>query len=104
MSGNIFTVTGLVQSKGEGFSSTDNLILIPLSTLQGMTSSLTTTGEHSVNSISIQAVSDKVVSTVENDITALLESRHNIAVGATDDFTISSTQEITKTLTSSTRA
>jgi putative ABC transport system permease protein len=104
MSSNIFTVIGLVQSKGEGFNSTDNLILIPLTTLQGMTSALTTTGQHTVSSISIQASSDKVISTVESDITDLLRTRHKIALGASDDFSVSSTQEITNTLTSSTQS
>ena len=55
MSGNIFTVAGLLTSKGSGINSNDNNILIPLSTLQGMTSSLTTTGQHTVNSITVQA-------------------------------------------------
>jgi putative ABC transport system permease protein len=104
MSGNIFTVIGLVQSKGEGFNSTDNIILIPLSTLQNMTSSLTTTGQHTVNSITVQASSDKVISTVESDIADLLRTRHKIAIGASDDFSITSTQEITSTLTSSTQS
>ena len=40
MGNNIFTVVGLLQSKGESFSSTDNMILVPLSTLQGIMSTV----------------------------------------------------------------
>lgn len=102
MGSNIFTIVGLLQSQGEGFSSTDNMILVPLSTLNGIVSrSITTTGQHVVSSIQIHATDQKYVTQVENDITALLEQRHNIAVGASNDFSLSSTDQITSTITSS---
>jgi putative ABC transport system permease protein len=104
MSGNIFTVAGLLKSKGAGLNSNDNNILIPLSTLQGMTSSLTTTGQHTVNSITVQASGTDVVDQVESDITDLLRIRHKIAVGADADFSVSSTQDITNTLTQSSQS
>jgi putative ABC transport system permease protein len=104
MSGNIFTVAGLLKSKGAGLNSNDNNILIPLSTLQGMTSSLTTTGQHTVNSITVQASGTDVVDQVESDITDLLRTRHKIAVGADADFSVSSTQDITNTLTQSSQS
>jgi putative ABC transport system permease protein len=102
MGSNIFTIVGVMKSKGEGFTSTDNNILIPLSTLQGIVSNqLTTTGQHVVNSIAVQATDKDFVSTVENQITALLEQRHNIAFGGSDDFTLTSTDQITSTITAS---
>jgi len=104
MSGNIFTVAGLLTSKGSGINSNDNNILIPLSALQGMTSSLTTTGQHTINSITIQASSTDVVAQVESDVTDFLRTRHKIAVGADTDFSVSSTQDITDTLTQSSQS
>ena len=35
MGNNIFTIVGLLQSKGEGFNSTDNAILVPLINFAG---------------------------------------------------------------------
>lgn len=102
MGSNIFTIQGLLQSKGESFNSTDNMILVPLSTLQGlMARSITTTGQHIVNSISVQATDKDSIQPVEDQITALLETRHNIAIGAADDFQLTSTDQITSTITAS---
>jgi putative ABC transport system permease protein len=102
MGNNIFTVVGLMQSKGESFNSTDNAILIPLSTLQGiMSRSVTTTGQHTVNAITIQVTDKEYISTVKDAITALLQDRHRIAFGADNDFTITSTDELIGSITSS---
>jgi putative ABC transport system permease protein len=101
MGNNIFIIQGLLTSKGEGFTSTDNMILIPLSTLQGIVSrSITTNGQHIVNSITVLASDKDLIPDVQNQITTLLETRHNIAFGATDDFTITSTDQITSTISS----
>lgn len=95
----IFTVSGLLASKGEGFTSSDNLILIPLSTLHGIVSrNTTTTGQHVVETITVLASDKQYIPDIENQITYLLETRHNIAFGGTDDFTITSTDQITNTI------
>jgi putative ABC transport system permease protein len=102
MGNNIFTVVGLLEHKGEGFFSSDNNIYIPLSTLQGiMARSVTTTGQHTVNSITVQAANEKVIASVKEQITAILQERHHIAFGADNDFSITSTDEITASITSS---
>jgi putative ABC transport system permease protein len=102
MGTNIFTVAGVLQSKGESFTSTDRSVLIPLSTLQGIAArSVTTTGQHTVNSITVQASDKDSITAVKQQITLLLEDRHKIAVGAEDDFNLTSTDEITATITSS---
>ncbi len=102
MGNNIFTVVGLLESKGESFSSTDSMILVPLSTLQGMMArSVTATGQHPVQSISIQASGAEHISTVKEAITMILQDRHRIAFGEENDFSITSTDEITETITSS---
>jgi putative ABC transport system permease protein len=102
MGNNIFIIQGLLQSKGESFNSTDNMILVPLNTLQSlMTRSVTTSGQHTVNSISVQAVDKDSVQTVIDQITLLLQDRHHIAVGADNDFNITSTEQITAAISSS---
>ncbi len=99
---NIFTVIGTLKSKGESFNSTDNMVLVPLSTLQGlMSKSTTTTGQHIVSSIAIQAADKESIASVKQQITFLLEDRHKIAMGAEDDFMITSTDEITDAISSS---
>jgi putative ABC transport system permease protein len=78
------------------------MVLVPLSTLQGlMAKTTTTTGQHIVNSISIQAVDKESIASVKQQVTLLLEDRHKIAVGAEDDFMITSTDEITDAISSS---
>jgi len=99
---NIFTIIALLESKGESMSSTDQTILVPLSTLQGMMSrSVTTTGEHTVSSIIVHVTDEDYIDSVKSDITTLLEDRHQIIVGEDDDFSLTSTDEITETITSS---
>jgi putative ABC transport system permease protein len=101
MGSNVFMVVGVLQSTGAGFNSVDSNILVPLSTLQELVSNqVTASGQHIVNSITIQAVDQNSVTSVENQITALLEQRHNIALGGTDDFTLTSTDQLTSAITS----
>jgi putative ABC transport system permease protein len=99
---NIFRITGVLQAQGSGFNSTDNLILVPFSTLQGMVArSTTTTGLHIVNSITILASSKDTVNTVIQDVTSLLETRHQIALGAADDFTATSQASVLASVSAS---
>jgi putative ABC transport system permease protein len=103
MSNTVFTVIGLMESKGSSMmNSTDQTILIPLTTLQGMmTKSVTTTGQHTINSINVLVTDKNQMSTVKDDITTLLEERHNIAMGDDDDFSVTSSDELISTITSS---
>jgi putative ABC transport system permease protein len=101
MASNIFTIAGVLQSKGEGFGSTDSTILIPLTALQSISNQLTTTGQHTINSITVQSISKETVTPVEDQITALLEQRHKIPFGGSDDFSLTSTDQITATITAS---
>jgi putative ABC transport system permease protein len=103
MSNTIFKVVGVLQSKGESMmGSVDNAIFVPLSTLQGMMSrSLTTNGQHVISSISLQVNDQKLIATIKSDITSLLITRHNIALGSDNDFSVTSMDELTATITSS---
>jgi putative ABC transport system permease protein len=99
---NIFTITGLLEAQGSGFNSTDNMILTPLSTLQGLVArSRTTTGQHIVSSIVLLASDKDMVNTVMQDVTLFLENRHQIPLGSSDDFTVSSMQSMLDTISSS---
>ena len=102
MGNNIFTIVGLLQAKGGGFMSADNSILVPLTTLQGMMArSITTTGQHVVSAITIQAADKDSISGVKDQVTALLQDRHHIAFGADNDFSITSTDDLLSTISSS---
>jgi putative ABC transport system permease protein len=92
---NIFTITGLLEAQGSGFNSTDNMILTPLSTLQSLVArTKTTTGQHIVSSIVLLASDKDMVNTVMQDVTLFLENRHQIPIGSSDDFTVSSMQSL----------
>jgi putative ABC transport system permease protein len=99
---NNYTIIGVLVSKGAGFNSTDNGILVPLSTLQAsMSRSKTTTGQHIVSSIGIEATDKDMVSTVKQDVTTFLENRHQIPFGASDDFTVTSMDDLMSTVSQS---
>jgi putative ABC transport system permease protein len=103
MSNTVFTIVGVLGSKGSSMmSSTDEAILIPLSTLQTiMARSVSTTGQHTVNAITLLVSDKNMLSTVKEDVTLLLQERHNIAVDASNDFTISTMDDLISTISAS---
>jgi putative ABC transport system permease protein len=95
----IVTVIGVLESKGTGFNSPDDAVIIPLTALQ-QTVALTRTaqGEKVVSSIYL-TVSDETQSDyVTEQITNLLRSRHRLAASDEDDFSIRSMEEIASSL------
>jgi putative ABC transport system permease protein len=97
------TVIGVLESKGASMmGSTDDTVLVPLATQQGMMArSLTASGKHIVNSITIKASDEKQISSIKAEISYLLRERHNIALGADDDFTVNTMDELSSTISSS---
>jgi len=97
-----FKVIGVTQEKGgTGFGSQDDVIYVPLSTAQRYL-----TGNKSVNTINVQAVSQQAMIILQEQITSLLLNRHNITDSTSADFSImnqsdiiSSASSITNTLT-----
>lgn len=92
-------VVGVLASKGSSMSSQDNSIIIPLTTLQqlgGITRN--NKGEIIISSILVTAVDQDHIEAVESDITSLLQQQHNITPGGTDDFSLSSVQDIIEQL------
>ena len=108
MGNNVVTVVGVLASKGQSFGSTDNAVLIPLTTMQQMVAnSITPTGQHRVSSIVVSATDQKYVDTANSDITNLLQSRHGIDPSdptQTNDFSISTQQDLLNTVTQSTNS
>ncbi len=102
MGNNVYTIIGLLDSKGESISSSDNMIMVPLTTLlTTMARSMTSTGDYLVSTITVQAANADVISSVKEQITFLLADRHKIPLGGTNDFSLTSTDEITATIKSS---
>jgi putative ABC transport system permease protein len=104
INGRQFKVIGVLQSKGStGVGSQDDVVIAPITTVQyRLSSSRTASGGNSVQTINVQAVSAGQVDTAIQQITAILEQRHNITNGE-DDFTVSSQQETITALQESTQ-
>lgn len=105
---NVATVVGVLQSKGQSFGSTDNAIVIPLSTLQQMVArQLTSTGQHVVNSIVVSVADKKDIANAIADITSLLQSRHSIDTSdpnVSNDFSVTSQEDLVATITQTTNS
>jgi putative ABC transport system permease protein len=77
-----FKVIGVTKVKGgTGFSNQDDIIFIPLTTAQKFLA-----GDEYVTSISIQAQDTESMTNVQQQITDLLLTRHNIKDAASADF------------------
>lgn len=98
-----FRVIGVLGAKGQsaGGMDQDDMAVIPLTTAQERLFGITY-----LNSISIQAASSDVIDQVQEEITALLRTRHRLAPGVADNFTVrnlaavmATAQETTGTIT-----
>ncbi|MFH1427834.1 MAG: ABC transporter permease [Patescibacteria group bacterium] len=91
-----FTIVGVTASKGgTGFGSSDDLIYIPISTIQRYL-----TGNDSVNNINIQVSEADLMTLAQDQITSLLLTRHKIADSLQADFNIMNQADILSTATS----
>lgn len=102
INGIVFKVVGITQSKGgTGFNNPDDVVYIPMSVAQQMI-----TGNQYVTQISVEADSQQDMQTVQDQITSLLLTRHNISNPANADFStinqsdiVSAASSVTTTLT-----
>ena len=79
-----FTVIGVTTAKGgSGFGSQDNQIYIPAQTAQRFLS-----GNNYLSTIDVQSNSAGAMTQVQNDITTLLLTRHNISDPTLADFSV----------------
>ena len=94
----IGTVIGILQSEG-GFMGPDDSVFVPLTAVQqSIAQTRTPRGEHIVSAIALTVSDEDKTDQVIEDITELLRTRHRLALGVDDDFTIMSMQEIAQTM------
>ena len=93
-----FEVVGILQAKGgTSFTSGDDQVLIPVSTLKRYFIGSSSSG---VRSIGISVATAGQMSSVKAEVTTLLENRHEIASGGTDDFSVADQTQLLSTATS----
>lgn len=91
-----FKVIGITKSKGgSGFGSQDDMIFVPLSTAQRFLA-----GDSYVSTISIQAQDQNSMTNVQQEVTNLLLTRHNISDPQLADFSVLNQQDIVATASS----
>lgn len=92
-----FKVIGVTKSKGgSGPTNQDDMVIVPLSTAQKLLS-----GSSHISNISVQASSENAMTQVQQDITQLLLSRHNVTADSAD-FSIINQEDIVETATETT--
>jgi putative ABC transport system permease protein len=96
ISGQEFKVIGITTLKGgSGFSNQDDMVFIPISTMQRYL-----TGTDYVTTISVQAQDQTSMASVQDQINTLLLQRHKISNVAQADFSIMNQEDIIATATS----
>ncbi|MFH1098874.1 MAG: ABC transporter permease [Candidatus Uhrbacteria bacterium] len=91
-----FKIIGVTKSKGgTGFGNQDDVIFVPISTAQRFL-----LGNESISTISVQAIDESAMSSVQQGISDILLQRHNIANPQLADFQILNQQDIIATASS----
>jgi len=94
--GSEYTIIGITVAKGgSGFSNADDVIYIPYTTAQRYLS-----GNKYLSEIDVQATSSDASTQVQNDITLLLMTRHNISDPTKADFNVLNEASIIATASS----
>lgn len=95
LDGTSFLVIGVTFAKGgSGFNNQDDQVYIPLTTAQKIIF-----GQDYVNSISVEAISEKDMDTAQQQINSTLLTRHKINDPARADFSIFSQEDLLGTIT-----
>lgn len=100
----VVNVIGVLQSKGTSMmGSSDDVIYMPLTTLrQTVSAQRTSQGYFVVSQIIVSMTDQKYSQNVIDDITSLLRYRHRLTTDQDADFTISSQEDMVKTITEAT--
>jgi putative ABC transport system permease protein len=94
--GIVFKIIGITVAKGgSGFGSQDDMIFVPISSAQKFL-----VGNDYLSTISVKAQSADVMTTLQNDITDLLLTRHHIKDVASADFSTLNQADIVATASS----
>lgn len=100
----IVRVIGVLASKGSVSGSTDNLVIMPLTTVhQSLSQNRTASGDQIISSISLKVKKMDYVDDAMDSLKNLLRTRHKIATGASDDFTVKSMEEVAETISETTQ-
>ena len=87
-----YEVIGVLTSKGtSGGGNQDNVIIMPLRTAQ---LKLGGAGTTTVSTINLQARSDDEMDIAQAQVTAILRTKHGLAAGADDDFTVRNQEDL----------
>ena len=91
-----FTVTGVLQRKGQSLmgQDQDDVILMPISTARNRVLGGSTARQRTVGSIFVKVREGADMKMVENEIRSLLRQRHRLQPGADDDFTLRNLSEV----------
>ena len=97
---NLYQVVGILESKGGStIGSSDNQVIVPLSTAQVRI--ITRSDAHDeVSQISVQVADAEKIESAITEVTAILRSRHNITGDDQEDFNVMSTEAFTEAATS----
>jgi len=99
MNGVSFTVIGVTKSKGgTGFGSSDDVVLVPISTAEQYLSK-----SSGLSNIGVEVADQKNMAEAQQAVTSILLVRHNIADPANADFRILNQQDIIATASSVTQ-
>ncbi|MFC1909551.1 ABC transporter permease [Chloroflexota bacterium] len=99
MENNIVHIVGVLVTKGAMARSSDDAILVPMTTLQRMANQpRTSRGEPRANEIAMTISEEGQSSLVVEQMTEVLRTRHQLGPGIDDDFRITSMEEIASTM------
>ncbi|MFA5185282.1 MAG: ABC transporter permease [Patescibacteria group bacterium] len=91
-----FKIIGVTQAKGgSGFQNPDDTIYVPIATAQRYLS-----GDQYVSTITVQAATQDMMSTIQGQITDLMMTRHKIKDSTLADFTVMNQADIVATASS----
>jgi putative ABC transport system permease protein len=96
---NLYQVVGILKSRGgTSIGSSDNQVIVPLSTAQVRI--ITRSSAHDeVNQISVQVIDSDHVNSAISEITAILRARHNVRANDDNDFNVLSQEAFTEAAT-----
>jgi len=99
-----FKVIGVLKSKGTSMlGASDTAMYTPLTTLrQSFTARRTPEGKYAVSQILIALTDQKYGVIAKSEITEILRVAHKIAEGEDDDFSVTSQEDVVKTITAAT--
>jgi len=93
--GRQFKVIGVLESKGSAFGLEDLMVYAPLSTVQSTLASQQVSGiGHSVQAITVQAISSEAIDSAKEEISNILRQRHHLRSDEKEDFTLISMEAV----------